>query len=185
MLEIQVARFWHSHIYNFSLKLYNIQQPYSFSLDLIRALVFHSKSENLQNNSTALLVFFGPDTSDDVCYFDGQLVSPLDDFFPLLAGHAVWNFDREVSVLHHQHLQLLHVVNKELFRWKLQAQAPNFRVSAVALNINRKLSNNNDNSHNFERELFEMNNNRATSPQSFKLPTEQKRVLATASESWA
>uniref|UniRef100_A0A2M4D122 Putative secreted protein n=1 Tax=Anopheles darlingi TaxID=43151 RepID=A0A2M4D122_ANODA len=61
-----------------------------------------------------LLQFLGPQATVRVRDLDGQLLGTLDDGLALLRRYGVGNLSAVHAVLHHQHLQLAHVVDDEL-----------------------------------------------------------------------
>lgn len=61
----------------------------------------------------SLLVLLRAQSAVWIRHGDGQLPRTFDDHLALLGGYSVGNFGAVDSVLHQQHLQLAHVVNKE------------------------------------------------------------------------
>merc|ERR1711990_456868 len=70
--------------------------------------------EKLQSWTGHLFVLLRADPGVGVCNSDGQLGSSLNQSFPVLGGDTASDLGAVGLVLHHENLQLLHVVDKNL-----------------------------------------------------------------------
>merc|ERR1712055_134807 len=87
----------------------------------------------------ALLVLLAAEAGVRVGDFDGELAGALNDRLALPTAHAVRNLGGEGLVLHEQHLEFSHIVNKEALQ-AVRAHMLGLLVRSVADAGHKKLT---------------------------------------------